>query len=63
MQLVHDPINNHHLISRRCMVTNTKNPEWERRWPPFSNFEILLKVTVQFETEGNDQNEIVSHID
>ena len=25
--------------------------------------QILVKVTVQFETEGNGQNEIVSHMD
>ena len=25
--------------------------------------QILLKVTVQFETEGNGQNEIFSHMD
>ena len=24
---------------------------------------VEIKVTVQFETEGNDQNEIVSHMD
>ena len=30
---------------------------------PSVKLQILVKVTVQFETEGNGQNEIVSHMD
>ena len=30
---------------------------------PKQKFFALLKVTVQFEPEGNDQNEIFSHMD
>ena len=37
---------------------------WDTRVPTEveSGFRVL-KVTVQFETEGNGQNEIVSHMD
>ena len=39
------------------------SPFSKRRYIPIDLENLFIKVTVQFETEGNGQNEIVSHMD
>ena len=60
--------NNFELVLRFCKAKLKKNPQnanflkWNYR-KLYGELLGPLKVTVQFETEGNGQNEIVSNID